>query len=83
MGHAADALNITEGTLRCQKCREVLPAEAEFFYRDKNGPGGWRKICKACYSETPCIVERNLQRAAAKAANAARRREQQPERMAA
>lgn len=71
MGYAADALDLTTGTLRCQKCREDLPADGEFFFRDKNGPGGWRKICKACYSETPCIVARNLQRDAAKRARAA------------
>jgi hypothetical protein len=46
-------------TLRCAHCREVFePPFEEFFYRDCNGPFGWRKWCKACYSEAPSIVKR-------------------------
>jgi hypothetical protein len=55
-------------TLRCAHCREVFePPFEEFFYRDANGPFGWRRWCKACYSEAPSIVARNLQRETAKA----------------
>lgn len=46
-------------TLRCTRCRDVFePPFCEFFYRDWNGPFGWRKWCKACYSEAPSIVRR-------------------------
>jgi hypothetical protein len=58
---------------RCTKCKEDLPETREFFYRNRAMPGGWWRICKACYSETPCIVARNLQRKTAKEANAKRR----------
>jgi hypothetical protein len=52
-------------TLRCEHCREVFDQPfANFFYRDKNGPFGWRRWCKACYSEAPSIVRRAEQRAA-------------------
>jgi len=61
-------------TLQCAHCREVFeqPFE-EVFYRDRNGPFGWRRWCKACYSEAPSIRARaearetaKLQRATAK-----------------
>lgn len=60
--------------LSCAHCREVFePPFAEFFYRDANGPFGWRKWCKACYSEAPSIVARKLQRNTAKTARRAER----------
>ena len=47
-------------TMRCAKCREVFERPfSEFFFRDRNGPCGWRKWCKACYSEAPSILRRN------------------------
>ena len=50
-------------TLRCGHCREVFEQPfAEFFYRDANGPFGWRRWCKACYSEAPSIVRRRASR---------------------
>lgn len=53
-------------TLRCSHCREVFePPFSEFFYRDANGPFGWWKWCKGCYSEAPSIRARKLQRVAA------------------
>lgn len=55
-------------TLRCGRCLEVFDRPfAEFFYRDKNGPFGWRRWCKGCYSEAPSIVRRNAERAGATA----------------
>jgi hypothetical protein len=64
-------------TLRCSHCREVFePPFEQFFYRDRNGPFGWRKWCKACYADAPSIKARrryerrgrptNLQRDTAK-----------------
>jgi len=50
------------GDKRCTKCGEWLPADKVFFYGDKNEKDGLRRICKGCYSETPCIVRRNEQR---------------------
>lgn len=50
-------------TLRCGHCREVFERPFdESFYRDKNGPSGWRRWCKACYSEAPSILKRNSKR---------------------
>jgi hypothetical protein len=47
-------------TLRCEHCRDVFERPfAEFFFRDKNGPFGWRRWCKACYSEAPSIQRRS------------------------
>ena len=46
-------------TLRCSRCKEVFDRPFEtFFFRDVNGPSGWRKWCKACYSEAPSIRAR-------------------------
>lgn len=42
----------------CARCKETWPATKEFFYGDRNQPGGLRRICKACYHETPCIIRR-------------------------
>lgn len=56
---------------RCTKCKDRWPREC--FYGDRNQPDGLRRICKACYAETPCIVRRNAERAAIKAANARQR----------
>lgn len=48
--------------LRCQHCKDVFERPFdEFFYRDKNGPHGWRRWCKACYSEAPSIRARTHQ----------------------
>jgi len=63
---------MSEPLLRClyRQCRFEVPVSEgpQYFYRDKNGPHGFRKICKACYSEAPCIVRRNAERAATKEA---------------
>lgn len=58
-------------TLRCTRCREAFERPfAQFFYRDANGPCGWRKWCKACYSEAPSIAKRSGRAAIAKAEGA-------------
>lgn len=52
-------------TMRCARCRDVFERPfAEFFFRDRNGPFGWRRWCKACYSEAPSILKRSRQAAA-------------------
>jgi hypothetical protein len=56
-----------ELVIRCSKCLEPLPATASYFYRDRNGPHGFRSVCKACYSELPSIMRRTEERAARKA----------------
>lgn len=49
--------------LTCHRCREIFDRPFdEFFYRDRNGPFGWRKWCKACYSESPSIIARTKRR---------------------
>ena len=35
----------------CSKCKNILPATAEYFYRDKNGKHGLTSICKVCKAE--------------------------------
>jgi hypothetical protein len=50
--------------IQCCKCDENLPADPMFFYRDRNGPHGFRSVCKACYSELPSIKRRTAERAA-------------------
>ncbi len=58
-------------TLRCDRCRDVFGQPfSDFFYRDANGPFGWRRWCKACYSEAPSIKRRNAERAAGRVGGA-------------
>lgn len=67
---------MSEREKQCRRCGELLPATIEFFYRDRSNVRdaqrrkrgeveGLRDICKACYSETPCILRRNAARRAA------------------
>ena len=51
-----------DGEKRCTKCNEWFPADKEFFYGDAGEQDGLRRICKACYADTPCIIKRNEQR---------------------
>ena len=44
---------------RCNKCDEFWPADTEFFYRQAGRPDGLGSICKACYAETPSVINRN------------------------
>lgn len=43
----------------CISCQESLPADTEFFFRDKRQADGLRTICKACYNELPSVQRRN------------------------
>lgn len=42
----------------CSACREALPADAEFFFRDKRSADGLRSVCKACYHDLPSVLSR-------------------------
>ncbi|WP_037585857.1 hypothetical protein [Stenoxybacter acetivorans] len=52
---------IIDGELHlfCTGCQEYLPADPEFFYRNKNRKTGFRSRCKACYYETPSAIARD------------------------
>lgn len=56
-----------EPVKRCTKCKEDLPATPEFFWRRVYNLDGLWNICKACCSETPCMVNRTANRRAKKA----------------
>jgi len=57
--------------LTCAHCREEYPRPfRHWFHRDVNGPHGWRKWCKACYSEAPSVRARTAERAAIREAKA-------------
>lgn len=43
----------------CSKCSDSLPADTEFFYRNRRSKDGLRSVCKACYSELPSVQKRN------------------------
>ncbi|WP_428719113.1 hypothetical protein [Undibacterium curvum] len=42
--------------VKCSKCGEFWPADAEFFYMNKGRPHSW---CKACYRNDPKIIAKN------------------------
>lgn len=51
-------LSIAEAQKTCSKFLEQLPADQEFFFRDKRSADGLRGICKACYYELPSVLNR-------------------------
>lgn len=42
--------------IKCSKCGEFWPADAEFFFMNKGRPHSW---CKACYRSDPKIIAKN------------------------
>lgn len=42
----------------CSKCHELLPADLQNFHSDARMKDHFRSICKACYSELPCMRRR-------------------------
>jgi hypothetical protein len=47
----------------CPKCKELWPADTEFFFSVPSQPGGLNEWCKACYRDWRDA--RNLKRRAA------------------
>jgi len=37
----------------CKMCKEEWPADAQFFFRDKNYKDGFSLYCKACFHDMP------------------------------
>jgi hypothetical protein len=48
--HRKPKEQIPEGTKRCYKCKQLLPATLEFFSADKRSPGGLQAACKQCFN---------------------------------
>lgn len=51
-------MNNTPSEKTCSRCRELLPADSEFFYADKRKEDGLRNTCKACYHDLPSVKGR-------------------------
>ncbi|MEE9377032.1 MAG: endonuclease domain-containing protein [Candidatus Lokiarchaeia archaeon] len=47
-----------ENTKKCSKCKQILPATPEYFYRRKNGKFGLDHTCKVCKKKWDKVYHR-------------------------